>query len=181
MANDKHEKRLLNRYDPYEVCHFFTDSAEEYLSAHLQKSWRRFAFKALLGVLLFINGYLSHWGPWPWPNNYYLIAFSVVFYHVASYLYGRLTGISNADGHHVKYEITQVGDYKFEKEAKGVIVKIGEDKQKYTLEVVDSGKEGCLEVTYTDYFTKEGYFLEQKYHKLLEDFLERVNKMQKKE
>ena len=52
----------------------------------------------MLGVLLFINGYLSHWGPWPWPSNYYIIAFSVVFYYTASYAYEYLTGISQTKG-----------------------------------------------------------------------------------
>jgi hypothetical protein len=92
---------LFNRYDHYEIASVFTETAEDYLSKKLKSSWRRFTFKAILGVLLFINGYLSHWGPWTWPNNYYIIAFSVVFYHVASYIYGNLTGIDNTSGNFV--------------------------------------------------------------------------------
>jgi hypothetical protein len=94
MTTD-HEKRLFNRFDQYEIASMFTETAEDYLSKRLKGSWRRFIFKAILGFLLFINGYLSHWGPWTWPNNYYIILFSVVFYHAASYLYSHLTGINN--------------------------------------------------------------------------------------
>jgi hypothetical protein len=97
----KHEKRLFNRYDQYEVASIFSETAEDHLSKRLKGSWRRFTFKAILGLLLFINGYLSHWGPWTWPNNYYLLAFSVLFYHLASHLYALATGVSNTDGNFV--------------------------------------------------------------------------------
>ena len=92
------EKRLFNRYDPYEICSMLTESAEERLSKKGKISRNKFWFKAVLGVLLFINGYLSHWGPWPWPSNYYLILFSVVFYHVGSYLYEWLSLIAQTEG-----------------------------------------------------------------------------------
>lgn len=92
------EKRLFNRFDQYEIASVFTETSEDYLSKKLKGSLRRFAFKSILGTLLFINAYLSHWGPWTWPNNYYILAFSVVFYHVAGFIYVNLNGINNTDG-----------------------------------------------------------------------------------
>lgn len=96
------DKKLFNRYDPYEICAMFTESAEEHLGRKGKVSRGRFLFKAVLGVLLFINGYLSHWGPWPWPSNYYIIAFSVVFYYTASYAYEWLSGINLTKGKFVR-------------------------------------------------------------------------------
>ena len=99
----------------------------------MKKSYRRFTFKSILGTLLFINAYLSHWGPWTWPGNYYILAFSVVFYHVAGFIFVNLNGINNTDGNLVSPLLMQVGDYIFEKEAKGVTLKIGTDCKKYYL------------------------------------------------
>ena len=117
----KTEKRLYNRYDQYEIASFFTETAEEYLSSKLKTSWRRFLIKSLLGIILFVNGYLSHWGPWPWPSNYYLILSSIVIYHVGSLLYEWCGGVKAG-------ETNLVGDYFFGSEARGVSVRIGEDK-----------------------------------------------------
>lgn len=95
-------KRLFNRYDPYEINSIFSETAEEYLGKKGKVARGRFIIKALLGILLFINGYLSHWGPWPWPTNYYLIAFSVVFYHIASFFYEKVSGIPQTQGRFVQ-------------------------------------------------------------------------------
>ena len=92
------EKRLFNRFDPYEICAMLTESAEESLCKRGKPSRGRFWLKAVLGVLLFINGYLSHWGPWYWPANYYILLFSVIFYYSASYIYEHLSGIAQTDG-----------------------------------------------------------------------------------
>jgi hypothetical protein len=75
------------------------------MSKRFKKSWRRYSIKALIGVILLINGYLSHWGPWRWPNNYYIIAVSVVIYHVGSYLYDYLSGVSNTEGNLVYFRL----------------------------------------------------------------------------
>ena len=100
----KHEKRLFNRYDQYEIASIFTETAEDYLSSKLKGSWSRFLIKFLLGFLLFANAYLSHWGPWPWPSNYYFLAFSVVFYHVGSYLYELASGIKSGESNFVSVD-----------------------------------------------------------------------------
>ena len=89
---------MFNRFDQYEIASVFTETTEDYLSKKLKTSYRRFAFKSILGTLLFINAYLSHWGPWPWPTNYNFLLFSIVFYHVAGFVYSNLNGINNVEG-----------------------------------------------------------------------------------
>jgi len=64
-------------------------------------SWR-FYIKCVLGILLAINGYLSHWGPWTWPGNFNLLIFSVIFYNIASYIYAKLSVIDGAQGSMVR-------------------------------------------------------------------------------
>lgn len=96
------EKKLHNRYDEYEICSVFTEAAEDMLGRKWKANRNKFYIKCLLGVLLFLNGYLSHWGPWPWPSNYYFLIFSVVFYHSASYVYGRQSPVKNAEGNTVQ-------------------------------------------------------------------------------
>jgi predicted membrane channel-forming protein YqfA (hemolysin III family) len=98
MVNDK---RLHNRFDEFEIASVFTEYAEEWLPKKWQLVRTQFYIKCLLGVLLFLNGYLSHWGPWPWPSNYYFLIFSVVFYHVATHFYGLQTPVKNHEGNTV--------------------------------------------------------------------------------
>ena len=50
-----------------------------------------------------INGYLSHFGPWKWPNNYYFLIFSVIFYYAASTYYSRLGDVEG--------DANKVGEY----------------------------------------------------------------------
>ncbi len=76
----------------------FSETAEDYCGKKLKAVRAKFYLKCVLGVLLAINGYLSHWGPWPWPTNFNLLIFSVVFYHAASWWYGRLEVIPKAEG-----------------------------------------------------------------------------------
>lgn len=84
------EKRLFNRFDQYEIASIFTQSAEEYLSKKFRSSWRRFILKCLICILLAVNGYLVQWGPFPIPSGYYFVVFSVIFYHVGSWIYQKL-------------------------------------------------------------------------------------------
>jgi hypothetical protein len=58
----------------------------------------------VLGVLLAINAYLSHFGPWVWPKNYYFLIFSVIFFVIASNYYGKLGDIPAGDG-------SKIGEY----------------------------------------------------------------------
>jgi hypothetical protein len=51
-----------------------------------------------------INAYLSHFGPWTWPSNFYFLIFSVVFFFSASSFYNRLGDINYNVG-------SKVGEY----------------------------------------------------------------------
>lgn len=51
-----------------------------------------------------INAYLSHFGPWTWPGNYYFLIFSVIFFFLASTWYSRLGDIPSGEG-------SKVGEY----------------------------------------------------------------------
>jgi hypothetical protein len=51
-----------------------------------------------------INAYLSHFGPWTWPNNFYFLIFSVIFFFGASTYYSKLGDIPSGDG-------SKVGEY----------------------------------------------------------------------
>lgn len=96
------EKRLVNRFDQFEIASVFTESAETYLSKKFKQSRKKFFVKGLIGVLLLINAYLSHWGPWKWPTNYYLIVFSIIFYHFGAHVFKLFSGINNLEGNHVQ-------------------------------------------------------------------------------
>lgn len=61
-------------------------------------SHRTFFIKCILGVLLTINVWLSHWYPLPWPKNYYLIVGCVIFYYVASYYFESLDRVKKTTG-----------------------------------------------------------------------------------
>ena len=54
--------------------------------------------RLVLGVLVAINAYLSHWGPWKWPSNYYFLIFTVVFYYAASLAYEKLMMVNSSEG-----------------------------------------------------------------------------------
>jgi predicted membrane channel-forming protein YqfA (hemolysin III family) len=95
------ERKLFNRFDQYEIASVFTETAEEVLPKKWKANRVPFYVKCLLGTLLFVNGYLSHWGPWPWPSNYYFLIFSVIFYHVGTYFYSAQSPVSNAEGNTV--------------------------------------------------------------------------------
>ena len=51
-----------------------------------------------------INAYLSHFGPWVWPKNFYFLIFSVIFFFVASSIYSKLGDINSGDG-------SKIGEY----------------------------------------------------------------------
>jgi hypothetical protein len=91
------EKRLFNRFDQYEVASIFTQSAEEFLSKRFKTSWRRFILKCIICILLAVNGYLVQWGPFSLPSGYYFVLFSVIFYHLGSWIYERLNDDKGGD------------------------------------------------------------------------------------
>lgn len=97
----KEQKKIHNRFDEYEICHAFTESTQEFLEKDNKPIHGRFALRCVLGTLLGVNAYLSHWGPWKWPNNYYIILFSVIFYYVVSTVYAKLSPVDNAEGNPV--------------------------------------------------------------------------------
>lgn len=51
-----------------------------------------------------INAYLSHFGPWTWPSNFYFLIFSVIFFFLASSYYNKLGDINSSEG-------SKVGEY----------------------------------------------------------------------
>jgi hypothetical protein len=70
-----------------------------------------------------------------------------------------------------------VGDYFFGDQLKGVAVRMGEDKSSYFLEVLKS--KDPLEsatINYLEYFTVDGFFLEEKFKKLLDQFIDTLQK-----
>lgn len=81
------QKKINNLFDEWEILSVFVESTDEYLSQSYSRLYRKFYIQFFLGILLAINGYYSHWGPWPWPHNYYFLIFSVIFYEVASRIY----------------------------------------------------------------------------------------------
>ncbi len=81
------EKRLFNRFDQFEIASIFTESAEELLSKRFKSSYRRFILKCIICTLLAINGYLVQWGPFSFYPAYYFVVFSVIFFHVGSWIY----------------------------------------------------------------------------------------------
>ena len=90
-------KKIHNRFDQWEILSVFVESSEDYLEDRY--SWRpkNFYIKFVLGTLLAINAYLSHWG-WPWPQSYNYIVFSIFFYYIASYIFEKLNTISPSEG-----------------------------------------------------------------------------------
>ena len=90
------DKKLHNRFDEYEIASIFTEYSEDFLSKKWKVERTRFFIKCFIGVLLFVNGYLSHWGPWPWPTNYHFLIFSVFFYHLGTHFYSKQSPVKNA-------------------------------------------------------------------------------------
>jgi hypothetical protein len=101
MSTKKEQKRIQNRFDEYEICHTFTESTQEFLDKENKPVHGKFVLKCILGTLLAVNAYLSHWGPWKWPANYYIILFSVIFYYLASTFYSKLNPVDNTNGNPV--------------------------------------------------------------------------------
>ena len=61
-----------------------------------------------------------------------------------------------------------------------VVVRIGEDKKKYTLEtIVDGSSVARQDMVYYDYFTEGGVFLSFKFRKVLEAVVENTEKVLK--
>lgn len=48
-----------------------------------------------------INAYLSHFGPWVWPHNFYFLIFSVIFFFGASHFYTKLGDIAANEGNKI--------------------------------------------------------------------------------
>lgn len=91
-------RSLFNKYDQYEVQSVFSDVTDEYLKTQFAKSSRIFYIKCVIGALLTFNVWLSHWYPLPWPRNYYLLIFCVVFYYAASYYFESLDVVRKSEG-----------------------------------------------------------------------------------
>lgn len=54
-----------------------------------------------------------------------------------------------------------------------VVVRIGQDKQKYTFEVLEGSTSlGKREIAYYEYFTESGVFLSSKFKKVLEEWID---------
>ena len=81
----------------------FNDITDEYLKAQFHKSNRIFVIKCVIGLLLSINVWLSHWYPLPWPKNYYLLVFCVVFYYAGSYYFESLDIVKKNEGGFVRH------------------------------------------------------------------------------
>lgn len=160
-------KSINNRFDEYEISSVFEEATTEHLDANYEKFQGRFWFKCILGTLLAINAYLSHWGPIPWPKNYWQLVFSIVFYQIGSYVYSQIGVIVATDGN-------QIGEYLFNKAKTVFLIRISSDKLEYILELVDSTTKETIKkkhFRYTEYFTYKGIFLEQLYKKHLTGFL----------
>lgn len=94
----KKVKKIHNRFDEWEILSMFTETAEDHLEQNYTWLQKHFLIKCVLGILLAVNAYLSHWGPWPWPKNYNYIVFSIIFYHIGSYVYEKLNTVKTSEG-----------------------------------------------------------------------------------
>lgn len=66
-----------------------------------------------------------------------------------------------------------MGEYDLKKKIITAVVRIGKDKQHYTLETMHDGQTlGKKEMLYTDYFTVSGVFLSYKFRKGLDQVVE---------
>ena len=96
-------RALYNKYDQFEVQSVFNEITDDYLKAQFRKSNRIFLVKCVIGLLLTINVWLSHWYPLPWPRNYYLLVLCVVFYYAARYYYESLDIVKKHEGGFVSF------------------------------------------------------------------------------
>lgn len=103
-SKDKKPKKLHNKFDEWEVLSIFVETTNEHLGGSYSSINYKFYIKCILGVLMAINAYWSHFGPWTWPGNFYFLIFSVIFFFGASSLYGYLGDIKAGDG-------SKVGEY----------------------------------------------------------------------
>lgn len=78
-----------------------------------------------------INAYLSHFGPWVWPTNFYFLVFSVCFFFAASTLYARLGDINSSEG-------SKVGEYIVDGIKYIYAFKLTSGKMEYILEEIES-------------------------------------------
>lgn len=147
MATEK--KKLHNRFDEWEVLSIFTETTSDYLEKHYSSSNTKFYIRCVLGVLMAINAYLSHFGPWTWPSNYNFLIFSVIFFFVASTIYAKLGDISSGEGN-------KVGEFVVDGTKKIYLFKLTEGYIEYTLEEVESQTKEVLRkksFNYLEYFT----------------------------
>lgn len=164
---DNKQKKLHNRFDEWEVLSIFVETTEEFLSKNHSSVNRKLLIRSILGILMAINAYLSHFGPWTWPHNYYFLIFSVIFYFGASTYYAKLGDIQASEGN-------KVGEYIVKGYKRIYLFKLTPEKIEYVLEEVDSETK---EVTrrksfnYLQYFTENGDFLESQFLKHLDGFM----------
>ena len=78
-----------------------------------------------------VNAYLSHFGPWTWPSNFYFLIFSVLFFFGASYIYAHLGDIHSGDG-------SKVGEFIVDGVRRIYLFKLTAGKIEYTLEEMES-------------------------------------------
>ena len=168
-------KKVHNRYDYYEIMSVFSESTDDYMLKKHSPVRRNFYVKCVLGPLLALNAYLSHWGPMKWPHNETFLIFSIVFYYAVTYIYNSLDAVKNSDGAMVTFVIIKIGEYVINPdENRKYLMNVSEDRLEYTLEEADSKGGSVLRkkaFLYTDYFTEAGEFLEDAYQKNLGGFL----------
>lgn len=97
-------KKLQNRYDYYEILSVFSNSTDDYLLGKYSPVRRNFYIKCLLGPLLALNAYLSHWGPIKWPANETFLYFSIAFYYIVTFIYNRLDAVPKSEGSMVIFD-----------------------------------------------------------------------------
>jgi hypothetical protein len=76
-----------------------------------------------------INAYLSHFGPWNWPDNFPFLLFSVIFFFIASSVYGYLGDIKSGEG-------SKVGEYTIDGIKRIYLFRLTAEKIEYVLEEV---------------------------------------------
>lgn len=166
-------KKLNNRFDQWEILSVFCESAEDYLQENY--SWRstNFIFKTILGVLLAVNAYLSHWG-WPWPQSYNYIFFSIFFYHGASFIFERINTIKPNDGKMVFLSLCEIGEYIVDGRQRTYHMRLTPERQDYILEEIDGVTKEVLRrkaFVYYEYFTEDGKLLEKEFQQHFRAFL----------
>lgn len=70
-----------------------------------------------------------------------------------------------------------MGFFKLGERIVAVVLRIGQDKQRYSFEALEgTASLGKREVAYYDYFTESGVFLSFKLRKVLEEWVEEIQK-----